>query len=131
MTIITTLDKGTVRKLHVEMRESMRVLAQKYGLTIREAGGSFQPLQATLKFQVSINDVDAVETQQKAAFELHCSSYNVRPEHYRKEIVLKGSMWRLIGFELSRPKYCVRMQNVETGNVSLWSDAVLAKVRAR
>jgi len=125
---VTKFDKSVVNTMHAEMEASLQAIARKYNVGIHMAGGSFSPVEATLKFKLKIMDQQAAEEGERAIFERYCRAFGLRPEHFGVFITVKGERRQFVGLEPSRPKFCIKLKDAD-GTIRLWSRSVLPRIQ--
>lgn len=122
-TKIVSFEKNNTAALQREAELLLKPLCEKYGVKVRSAGGSIDVSFAILKFEFRATSEEA----EKNAFAEHCGLFGVTPDAYGRLAVINGEEWTFIGFNVSRPKFCVRVRSTKDGRESSFSDAVLAK----
>jgi hypothetical protein len=120
--MITTFDTTNTNALHEEASALLKALAEKHGLTVRRAGGQIDGSKCVLKFEFRSTS----EEGEKADFAKHCVLFNCKPEDYGRVATINGKEVTLVGFELSRRKFPIRVRGKD-GKVSLFTDAILPK----
>src|SRR4051812_16997222 len=118
MNAITSFDKKNAQAIHEEMLVLLAPLSQKYGVSIRQAGGSIGTNTLTLKVEFRAEGEDA----EKAAFVSLCDLFRCKPEDYGRMGVINGQKVKLIGFEPKRSKFCVRGFGMDTKKVMLYTE---------
>lgn len=120
---ITKFDSVNAGEIHREMLTAVQSVAQKYGIKIRQGGGQFDLNKCTLRFDLTADSDDA----QKIAFATACGQYGCKPEDFGRRAIINGLEVELIGFNRSRPKFCVLCKSVKEGRNICYADTVLAK----
>jgi hypothetical protein len=125
-------DKAALTKFQNEAVKALEALAKEHGVTVRSAGGTIKStIVADLKFQFTIDDAETKDAVQKSEFEGYCDLYGLLPSDYRAKFTANGKTYTLIGFNPSRPKYCIRVLD-ETGKEVFFDErAVPIIVRQR
>ncbi len=133
MANVVKFDTALAREIQSEMATALQGIAQKYNISIVQGGGSVGPIECKLSFQVKVKvkDQAAAEDAERAVFNRFCHGFGLKPEHFGAMIVVKGETRQLVGLAPNRPKYPIKLKNVATGETTLWTTSVLAKVQVR
>lgn len=123
MNTITSFDKKNAQAIHEEMLVLLAPLGAKYGLKIRQAGGTIGTDTLTLKVEFRAEGEDA----EKAAFAKNCALFRCEPEDYGRVGLINNRKVKLVGFELKRSKFCVRGYLIEEKKVMLYTEEALWK----
>ena len=117
MTKITKFDKRNIDAVSREMKEACQAIAEKYGINIRCAGGRFDPIKATLKFEVKVADTQSVDSVQRLDFMNTCRLYGLKATDYRRPVKnpLTGKTYMPVGFNHSRSKNVLSLFCVDDG----------------
>ena len=120
--MITEMHSRSVALLQSEAAAVLKTLAEKHGLTVRQAGGTFDVTKATLKFEFAIAGEDAERTQfAKDAPQIGCTAAD-----YGKTAVINKETATLVGFELRRRSFPVKIKKAD-GKIVLMKEDVLGK----
>ena len=120
--MITEMHSRSVAILQAEAVAVLTTLAQKHGLIVRQAGGTFDVTKATLKFEFAIAGEDAERTQfTKDAPQIGCT-----PADYGKTATINKETVTLVGFELRRRAFPVKIKKAD-GKVVLMKEDILGK----
>jgi hypothetical protein len=129
---ITRFDKAECKRLSPEVVAALQELAAKHGLTVQAEGGVFDALSYTLKLKFGVQSTTDGTPVEQAAWNQDCEQFYLSPADYRTKVEVitsKGvSPYELIGFVLSRSKFCIRARSLETAQVTLFTESVLRKV---
>lgn len=123
------LERGTVQAVQEAIHAHARTLGEKLnidGLEVRKGSCSYDPTAGTIRVTVTL--AVATEDQEREAFERHCSLFHLKPEAYNAIIFVKGSQYRIVGFDLGRRKYPIVVRHSITGKRSLFVEGILAHV---
>jgi hypothetical protein len=103
---IKQFDRPTVRALEQEIIEALAPLAEKHGLTVDSAGGSFDDhkFSARVCFKPVENDEER-EAREKREFAKYANLFGLTADHYGKQFTNQGRKYRLVGIEPQRPKF--------------------------
>ena len=109
-----SFDKLTVDTIAAEMVAAVQPIAVKYGITIRDGGGSYQDLEATLRFKLTTMS-ETGETVEERAYKQHATLYDLKPEWLGKPITIQGIPFTIAGLCPRRRKNPVLILNQRTG----------------
>ncbi len=125
-----SIQSKTCNAMQKESVAALNAIAQKYGFTVRENGGTIGSVDVTLKFKFTVADKAALSEAEREKFNLYCGMFNMLPSDYRAEFSIKGVPHTLIGFNARRPKFPVIARDMNSGKTILYTDLVLDRVRA-
>jgi len=118
-------DKKAANKFQDAIVKALETIAKEHGMTVRGAGGTIKSeIKADLKFEFTVDDADAKGAVEKRDFEQYCKLYNLEPSDYGAKFNANGKQYTLIGFNLSRPKFCIRVRDAE-GKETFFGEAVV------
>ena len=80
-----------------------------------------------LKVSFTFNEGTKEEAEKKL-FDLYCSQFDCKPEHYRKSFLFQDKKYLLVGFALNSPKYCIIGQS-SSGKSYKFTESVLSQIR--
>lgn len=120
--MITELNSRSVTLLQTEAASLLRALAEKHGMTIRMAGGTFDVSKANLKFEFLLTGEDA----EKKQFAKDAQSIGCNATDYGKTATINKETVTLIGFALNRRAFPVKVKKVD-GSIVLMREDVLGK----
>ena len=123
MNTITSFDKKNAQAIHEEMMVMLQPLAAKYGVKLRQAGGSIGTDTLTLKVEFRAQGEDA----ERVAFKNLCDLFDCKPEDYGRIGTINRKLVKLVGFMPKRSKFCVRGFVVEDNKTMLYTEEVLWK----
>jgi hypothetical protein len=127
--MVVKLDKKVAREIQLEMAAALQAVADKHGVSIKPAGGVVGDISMKLKFEVTVKDEAAVEALARSTFNVMAHAYGLEPRHFGTIIQSGGKRLQLVGIEVSRIKYPIKMKNVDTGVVALYTDAVVPRIK--
>jgi hypothetical protein len=128
--MITQFDKVTCKLLAQEIEDALAAVAQKHGLTVAPAGGSYDALSFTskIKFQIAAGNPN-LEDAERVEFTKYCAWFDLSAAHYGAKITLpKYGEVTLIGFAPSRTKFPVKTRDAN-GVVRLFQREVAARFK--
>jgi hypothetical protein len=121
---ITSLTSATCKLIETEMAEALREVAERHGLKVAPAGGSFNEGEFTAKVKWTVADPVASADLERRLFEEICVVFGVAPDAYGKTLVSKGVVYTLIGFDTRRSKFCVRTR-AQNGKIMFFGEEIL------
>lgn len=128
---ITAFDKRNIADFQREAIAALKDLADRYGVSVREAGGKWSPEKFTMHIEAKIADPQAAADLARATFNRKCSMFELLPSDFGAKFEYNpGDWWELVGLEPNRPKFCVQAKNVRNGEIRLLTTSALAKIRA-
>lgn len=113
---IKNFDKPTLKQLSEDMVAALAPLMEKYGLEASGRGCTFSAVAATMKIEVRLPETSEAA---RDTFNSYCAMYDLKPEHFQKDIVVQGKNYKILGFEPSRPKFPIKVRDLKTGKVML------------
>lgn len=111
-----SLDRGS--DFSKALKAAMEKVAADYGLTVRDAGGSYKDTEFKAKYEFKVADPEAATADEKKEFSMFCSMFGLKPEHYGTKLHAKheGQNLILVGFDLRRhKKYCIKTRTEVSG----------------
>lgn len=132
MTKIAKFDKKNLALLRPEIDAALVALAEKYGLAIHTGSCSFDPLEASFKLVLKVDDPAAFEEKEKENFVRYCRMIGsgFAPTDFGTRFRVSGAWYVLVGIDMGRSKYCVKAREEATGKIKLYTDAVVPLIRA-
>jgi hypothetical protein len=120
--MIAKFDKATARVFQKEALAALKPLAEKYGVTVTEAGGLIEPTRFTAKFDFKTADAGAKAVEQaQTDFRQYAQLFDLLPEDYGKTFKHGNHTFTITGLKLGAPKYSLTARR---------SDGKLFKFRA-
>jgi hypothetical protein len=107
------LDKQTVTRIAAEAQIALNAVAEKYELTVKVGGGSYDPEAGTFKPRVEFVSEDAGAVK----FLRYASLFGLEPTDFGKRITLKNRTFSITGINPRRPKFPIDIEEVSTGKV--------------
>lgn len=130
MTKITDINKAAMIALRPQIDAALKELGEKLGITFSAGNGSFGGAEAHFKLNMKVADPSIQEAAKRDEFARYCSLFDLQPEDYGKTFRAGRTEYRLIGLELKRSKYPLRVMNLTENKVVLLTDAVVPAIRA-
>ena len=94
----------TCKQLAQEVTELLKPLAEKYGLTLRPAGGKYSDIAWTGKFEFKLGNPEKLEENSKKTFEMYADIFGLKPSDYGKLVRLGSSFYKIAGIKTSAHK---------------------------
>lgn len=95
-------DKHGFDAFRADMNEALKLVGMKHGVKIELGSINYNEYEFNMKLNVIKNDNNVNGEREKFAHD--CGYYGFRPEHYNIEFLLNGKPFRLVGFNLNKPK---------------------------
>lgn len=128
---LADLSPKSLKSMDAAIEAALKQVASDFGVTFRLNGGKIQSdVQAWLRLEVKLNDPKAVKKAEKDAFIEVCHLYDLKPAHYETRFTWGGKTVTLIGFELRRRAWPIRVRQDNGKIVLLPEQAVATIVRA-
>lgn len=118
-------DKTNLKAMREDFQLAMKDFEKKYNVSVVMGNISYSELEFHAKVTVTSKEKNS-EDNERAEFERNCRMYGLTKEDYGRIIQHKGKNYTLIGFENSRPKFCIRARGVD-GKEILFSELAIAK----
>jgi hypothetical protein len=126
---ISKFDKMTCKTVAGQAEAALQTAAADLGLSVQYAGGKYEEGKFTCKFAFRIADPNASAAIERREFEQLCGMFGLSPTHYGAALTIRQQPHTLIGFDLSRPKYPIRVRRLADGAVRLFTRDILARVQ--
>lgn len=123
-------DKHLANEFTREAIAMLAPLAAKHNVTLTAAGGTFDPIEFTMKLTAKMNDKQAVADQAHNDFNRNARAFGLVETDFGARFTYNMKSWELCGLLPSRPKYCVQAKELGTGKVMLLSRTALPKIIA-
>ncbi len=127
--MLNQFDKINCCVVQHEMITALQNLCTEYGLNVRYEGGKFSDLEFTVKLKLTIRETANGESVEALRFAEICEQYQVPASAYGQVIEIQGKRLKLVGFELKRSKYCVKVLDLNTNKAMLYPEAVLKSIQ--
>jgi len=128
---VTVMNRANIRLIQEEVREALKGVEEKLGLTIRFKSGTFSESEGTwtprMEFAI-LQTADGID-RERNAFAMHCGVFNLKPEQYKARVTIRHKLFEIIGFNLGSPRYVLRARNVMTGKEFKLTEEVLNQIR--
>lgn len=122
-------DIANVREFERELKEFLGPFAEKWGVTMRGAGGTFG--DGRLVARIEFKPTDDSGELEKAAFARAAFMFGLTPDDYGRTFNSRGTKYMIVGFAPNRPKFPILCRPVLGGKDMLFQDLVLQKLDAR
>jgi len=130
MTKITDLDKAAMIALRAHIDAALKELGEKLGVEFKAGNGGFAGNEAHFKLIIKVADPEIQEAANRRTFDLYCGAFGLKPEHFNKEFRAGSKTYRLIGFELKRRKFPIRVLDLNTNKVVLLTELAIPAIIA-
>lgn len=117
-----------LKTMREEFKNAVKDLEKKYDIEIKMGNISYQELEFTTKVTFTSKEKESEENERKE-FEKWCTLYGLRKEDYGATLKNKGEEFTLIGFEVSRPKFCIRAKSKRDGRITFFPQAITSKLQ--
>ena len=121
-------DKNNLNEIRKDFKEAVKTLENKYGVVVNMGNISYSELEFTSKITVISAEKNSEENE-KAEFEKYCCLYGLTKDDYGVVINCKGIQYKVIGFNASRPKYCIKAKAVDNGKIFFFSETILTQIK--
>lgn len=115
MSVIT---KDLLKKMRPEIDEALKVVAQKYGMTVNVGNMTFTSDNFVVKtdFKVIQKAADgSVINPDEADFKKHCYLFDLKPEDYGGVIKLSGKDYQISGLNMKSRTKPIKITRVYDG----------------
>lgn len=102
----TSIDRLSLLLFQREALKLLAPLAAECGVTLSDAGGSFDSSEGTVKFRIRVDGVDPKQ-KEKDAWKQYASLFGFAPEDLGRAFVSNGIAYVIEGLAPSRSKYPV------------------------
>jgi hypothetical protein len=121
------MTKQFVQQLAREAEEALKAVAEKHGLTVRYAGGKYDPTAGTFTPKVEFANADSGQKK----FEQFARGFGFTPEDYDAEFTTTNGTYRLVGLNPRAPKYPVLARNVRDGKTYKMPERIVLAAMGR
>lgn len=127
--MIKVFDKTTCRLLSQEIDKALADVAIRHGLTVRPAGGQFSETTFTAKVELRLAQSNpASQEAEQNEFARYCVFYGLEPKHYGMKLVTTRGEMTLVGFEIKRPKFPIKVRD-SAGKLRLFTADVIKRLQ--
>jgi hypothetical protein len=127
---ITDIDKAAMIALRPQIDEALKELGERLGIDFRAANGNYGGNSAHFKLEMKVADPDIQEKAQREEFNRYCSLFGLEPEDFGKEFRSGLNRYKVLGFELKRRKYPIRVMDLSANKVVLLTELAVPAIRA-
>jgi hypothetical protein len=126
--MITKFDKPSCKMVGQEIEKALQAFAAQHGITIQYGGGSIKSdIDFSLKLRLQVADPAAREAGERQEFKMYCGIYHLTEDHYGKVAQINGRAMRLVGFAPNRPKFPLKAQCLDNGEIRLLTEKSLPR----
>lgn len=94
--------KGSFENLRKDIKEALKGVEEKYGLTFETGAINYTMLDFTLKLQATKTDIGVDAKEEK--FKMYCRKYGFSDDQYKMQVIHNERSFELIGFNPTKPK---------------------------
>jgi len=128
-TKITAFDRVTCRAMSAEIIAALQGIADKYGVSIKPAGGRFTTDNWTNKIEVSIVDNSGTAvTKEVSNFNNYCHLFGLSKSDLGKAFSSNGKTFILCGLNPSAHKMPIIGRNAITGKMFKFPLTVVSRI---
>lgn len=109
------LTKEQVKTITEELKQAVQEIGKKHCMDITFGNVKYSALQFDTKMTAKLLEVNGKSVEQ-IEFEKYCFAYGFNPDDYGAvaDRPISGHLFKLIGFNLSKPKYVLKCKDVMT-----------------
>lgn len=120
--------KSDFPKIREDFQKAVADFEKKYNLKVSMGNIKYEEHEFNSKVTFTSNDMFTDEVR-KIEFAKHAELYGLTVEDFNKEFTVKGKTYQVIGFEISRPKYPIKVREIATGKETLFVEEVLKMLK--
>lgn len=110
MDIINEFTPANQAWLEIELKNTLKDLLAKNGLTVEVTRISSTPQVMKISFEIEATSVEG-KTGRQADFEKYAPMFGLLPEHFGKMIRLQGSVYKIVGIRPNAHKNNVYIES--------------------
>ena len=108
--MITTFTKPVCKMLQTDIESALLSVAEKHGVEIGTASGSFRKNQFFLKLEINAKGDDGeFFNQAKSDFEMMATAYGLKPDDLGRNFIHDGKSFSITGLTPKRQKYPINV----------------------
>ena len=130
MTKITNIGKPEMIALRPEINAALVELGERFGLKFHAGNGSFGGAEASFKLTIAVDDPEIQNAKKADEFNRYCSMFGLEPSDLGTEFRSGMTRYQLVGLELKRRKFPIRVLNIGTGKEVLLTELAVPAIRA-
>lgn len=108
-------NRSSFENLRKDIKEALRGVEEKYGLTFDLGTVNYTMVDFTLKLQGTKIDIGVDAKREK--FNMYCRRYGFSDDQYQMEVVQNGKRFQLVGFNPTKPKNRCNLYCPEDGKI--------------
>jgi len=120
--VSTKIDRALCRTLAAEVEAALKTVAERHGLTVAYAGGSFDA--STYRPKITFAAVS--DTGRPADWDAWCHVYGFKPEDFGRAFKNAGNTFTVAGLDGNRPKYPVIAVRADGKRFKFSAESVVA-----
>jgi hypothetical protein len=109
---VSQFDKPILRNLQAELKNELAAFCKRHGLKVEFNGGRFDSLMWRPKMEIKIVSQGGVDLSGKQSFENNAQFVGLQASDFGREIVLRGTRYKLVDINLRKRKFPVIVENV-------------------
>ena len=118
MSKITTFDRTTCQIVRTKIDEALKPLSNELGISIRSGNGKFASTTFSLKIEMACVATDGtVSSKEAEEFKMLANSWGMKPEDLGKQIMIRGTPYKITGSKCRSYKFPNIAQNVTNGKM--------------
>lgn len=129
MSKIMKFSKPALKELRSPIEEALKELGEKYGISLRVGNGNFGDVSAKFTLEMKVADTSVLEQNDRREFSAYAQLFGLRGIDFGTRILLSGVPYEVAGFAMSRKKYPIKMRNVATGKIMLYTTDIVERIR--
>lgn len=130
-TKIASFDRTSTAAVQAALLEAMQGVAKKFGISVKQAGGSIGGTFAILKFEVATTGEDgAVQSRDASEFKMNSKLYGVPGNMLNKVITLRNEGFKLIGLRVNSSKFPFVVERVRDGKTFVFTEVAVQRAIA-
>lgn len=107
-------DRETAKKLHREIDDMARQIAEKYGYEFKPGSARFSDTEISFGFYFRTTNASG-ETQFEADYKQHAKTFDLDPDWLHKIIQEGDKKMEIIGLDLNKTKNVVILKEISSG----------------
>jgi hypothetical protein len=123
---ITEMNRANVRTIAAAAEAALRPIAERFGLTLKREGGSFDPAGGTFTFKAAFGCV--TESGIPAGFAREAALFGLTEADYGREFSTHNGTYKIIGIKLRNRKYPILGKCIRTGRTFKFQPTAVSKL---
>ena len=110
-------DKVIAKKMREEIEAALKVVADKYDVSIRTGSCTYSETDIKYRLEVKTNDKSVIEEKEKRTWESYCHLFDFKKDDYKRIFESQGESYTIIGLDLGKSKYSLKCRKVSDGKI--------------